>query len=283
MDAGQMFARLILGSVLVVNVVEEMTLYAAQQAAAPNREAKAKRPSREEIAKVGEKIKAAVEAGEITEEQGWARWEAYLESVGADKGKWPTRTKMAAVRQKIAEAIKAGKMTEAEGRAKWEAYMNSIGADQPRRPGEAQMKVLDRWLGTWKADVVMMPSKWVPEGKEQTESKTVEWILDGRFQQMAARGDGHRSLALQRYDAGSKTYQRWTFDTYGNHSYWTGRWDEQAETMTWKFDFGVIKGTMVDAFVEADQCVTTVEVQDAQGSVLLDIEVGQTREKEQAK
>jgi len=36
-------------------------------------------PSREELEAVGKKIKAAIAAGEITEEQGRARWEAYLE------------------------------------------------------------------------------------------------------------------------------------------------------------------------------------------------------------
>jgi len=338
MNVRQVIVRAILGAVLAIGFMGEMTPCAGENA-------EAKKPTREDIEKVGEKLKAAVEAGEMTEEEGWAKWEAYLESVGADKSKWPTRAGIAEVAAKLKAAVEAGEITAEAGRAKMQAYLKSIGAPDARearrggglerewrklheelaaqglgqetwgelfkkkgrgealepkeeeairrimelkkkadpvrtartsapRPGD---KVLDRFRGTWFADVVIRPSAWMPEGRQQSEVKEVKWILNGRFQESTTRGDNHEAREIQR--VGGKTYYKWTFGTgrFG-HGYWTGTWDEEAKTMTWKLDFGAIKGTMVDSFADPDpNYVTTLILEDVEGKVLLDSQTEHTR------
>ena len=137
---------------------------------------------------------------------------------------------------------------------------------------DRERKVLDRWIGTWVSDVIIRPSAWVPDGKQQSEIREVKWILNGRFQQSTIRSDDHESREIQRYDVGGKRYHRWTFGTEGfGHGYWTGSWDEESKAMTWKLDFGVVKGTMVDSFADPDpNYVTTLVLEDAEGKVLLD-------------
>ena len=99
----------------------------------------------------------------------------------------------------------------------------------------------------------------------------VEWVLDGHFQQAAIRGDEREAREIHRYDAQSRVYQKWTFDSNGSAGYWTGAWNEESETMTWSFDVGFIKGTMVDRFVDADKYETTLIMKDGGGKLLLDV------------
>ena len=48
--------------------------------------------------------------------------------------------------------------------------------------------------------------------------------------------------------------------------------------MTWKLDFGALKGTMVDTFADPDpNYMTTLVLTDAEGKVLLDLETEHTR------
>jgi len=47
--------------------------------------------------------------------------------------------------------------------------------------------------------------------------------------------------------------------------------------MTWKLDFGAVKGTMEDSFGAPDACTTTLSLEDAEGKVLLNSITEHTR------
>ena len=71
---------------------------------------------------IGERIKQAVEAGKITEKEGWAKWHAVLREHGHheddeehhdDHG--DHKHKLHEIGERIKLAVKAGKITEKEG------------------------------------------------------------------------------------------------------------------------------------------------------------------------
>jgi len=298
MNTRQMLVRVTLGSVLIIGAMGEMTLCAGEEAPAPDAKAEAKKPTREEIEKVGQKIRAAVEAGEITAEEGRAKMQAYLKSIGAPDARKPKRgRRLEREWRELHEELAAQGM----GRETWgelfkkkergevlepkeeeairrimelKKRANRGRTGRERQPGEL---VLDRFRGTWFSDVVVSPSEWVSEGKQRSEVREVRWILNGRFQESTIRGDKHETREIQR--VGGKTYYKWMFGTerFG-HGYWTGTWDEEAKTMTWKLDFGAVKGTMVDSFADPDpNYMTTLVFEDAEGKVLFESQTEHTR------
>ena len=300
MNARQIFVRVVLGSALILGAVGEMTFCAGQEAAKPRREAEATRPGRAEMEGFGKKIRTAVEAGEMTEAEGRAKWEAYLKSIGADRARRPRRGgRDEAEWRELLEELEAkgiGKEKlrelfrkrergealdpdEAEALEKVIELRKKLGqerGERQRRPGD---RVLDRWLGTWLSEVIINPCAWVPEGKQLSQIREAKWILNGRFQEVTVRSDDHEARETQRSEAGGKRYAKWTFDSNGGHGYWTGTWDEESKTMTWKLDFGVVKGTMVDSFTDEEsyRYVTKLVLRDAEGKALLDTQSEHTR------
>lgn len=84
----------------------------------------------------GAKIKAAVKAGKLTEEEARARWAALKKTAAARKApakKGPARAKKdidyKAAAAKLKAAVKAGKLTEKEARAKWAAIQKAADRD----------------------------------------------------------------------------------------------------------------------------------------------------------
>ena len=205
----------------------------------------------------------------------------------------PNEKKLAAEFNQLYKAAISGKLT----REKIGGWLQKLGInweegkalarkagytleDRQSASQSAEEKVLNRWHGTWFSQVTINPSRWIPEGTEQNEIKEVKWILNGRFQQISNRSDNHETHETQRYDRGQKKYQKWTFDTNGNQSYWLGDWDEKSQTMTWQFEGGELKGTMTDQFLFADRSVTyetKIVIKDGEGTMLLDILAQQTR------
>ena len=119
----------------------------------------------------------------------------------------------------------------------------------------SEMKVLNRWVGSWESNVVVKPSAWIPDGMKRAETKTVDWILDYQFQQATTRSDDEESREINRYDPKGKAYQKWTFNSKGENSYWSGSWNQYTKEMTWKLEFveGFLKGKMVENFLTPDK------------------------------
>lgn len=149
----------------------------------------------------------------------------------------------------------------------------TFGAQSP------ETMVLDRWSGAWHTQVLFKASVWFPLGKRQAETRVVNWILAGQFQEATIRSAEHESRDIQRYDQQNKTYQRWNFDSHGGAGFWVGTWDEKTQTMTWKLDLGTIKGSMTDRFAGADTYETKVILKNPEGAILLDVVAQHTRVK----
>ena len=140
-------------------------------------------------------------------------------------------------------------------------------------PQSANAKILNQWLGAWKSHTLLKPAAWTPTSRELSGTSKSVWILDGRFQETFSRSGKHETREIQRYDANSRQYHKWTFDSDGSASFWIGDWDEESSTMTWKYvDFGVgLEGKIVDRFISDSKYESTVILKDRAGNVLLDI------------
>jgi WD40 repeat protein/serine/threonine protein kinase len=107
--------------------------------------------------------------------------------------------------------------------------------DAPRRPPE--LKVLDQFVGAWKADVIDKPAKFRPRGGKREDRESIAWILKDRF--ILGRGisapEGVKSLWLMTYDPKAKSYPFWFFDTSGVFGgEWSSTWNDATKTLTGK-------------------------------------------------
>ena len=75
-------------------------------------------------ARVAKKVRAAVDAGRVSEEDGKERLESYRKRLFGweDGGERDPRTRYSALAAEIEAAVDAGKMTEADGRKKLAAF-----------------------------------------------------------------------------------------------------------------------------------------------------------------
>ena len=143
-----------------------------------------------------------------------------------------------------------------------------------------EMKVLNRYVGTWKSHIVFQPAAWSPRKEEVTGTTKIEWILKDQFQMITRQSDKYEILEIQRYDEGTKKFHRWNFDANGGTSFWMGSWDDKSRTMTWEYvDFGMgIKGKMVDSFTSEGEYQTMTVMEDNSGRLLfLDTHATYTR------
>ena len=146
-------------------------------------------------------------------------------------------------------------------------------------------KVLDKWCGSWRSHIVVKPAAWSLKAENVSATLKTEWILDGHFQQTFNQSDEHETRQIHRYDAKSKKYHKWDFNSDGGASFWIGDWNEEFLSMTWEYvDFGVgIKGKIVDRFIRDEKYESTFVMKDSVGNVLLDIRSENTRTKKQGK
>ena len=153
----------------------------------------------------------------------------------------------------------------------------------------AEVEVLNRYVGTWKSDVVFKPSQWFPEGKRLVESNDIQWILDGHLQQAESYSDEGPNLAIQRYNKKDKRYERWEIYASGfasgKSSYWVGSWNEESTSMTWKLvDFGSgFTGKIVEQFTGEGKGITSIVMKDVHGNFLLDGQIEHRRTKQPTK
>ena len=119
------------------------------------------------------------------------------------------------------------------------AAVNFFCTGTQRRAAEAadaspEQKVLDRELGKWHQTNTFFKAKWTPKQTQATGTGSGSRILNGRFVELKLKlSDGSRLLILKTYDAQRKCYRRWDFHSNGTAGESIGRWDADAETMTW--------------------------------------------------
>lgn len=153
------------------------------------------------------------------------------------------------------------------------------GADKP-----AELKVLERFVGTWDTETRSRRAEWTPKETRTTGTTKMEWVLGGRFIQSKGHSDpgGLQDIQMMTYDAGRKQYRHWHFDSLGtgSESSASGQWDEGAKTLTWKAELvdGITMTNKVQ-FLDKDTYKWALVAKDKGGKVYLEMEGKLTRRK----
>jgi len=136
----------------------------------------------------------------------------------------------------------------------------------------AEAKVLDRWVGKWKTEVVHLPTDAQPKEVKVTGTITCKPILGGNFIEEAGTNSlGVEHRVLWGYDPEKKVYRSWFFDSKNTSTMHNGKWDEKTSTMRWKGNLG--DGVTSEAehhFLDANTYKWTLVVKDKAGKVLVD-------------
>ena len=145
----------------------------------------------------------------------------------------------------------------------------------------AELKVLDRMIGTWDTVSIQKPAEWTPSGGRSTAKVTREWILNGRLvMDTSIHSDGQESIALIGYDPGQKTYRSWWFNSEGHRNNSRGQWSEASKTLTYRTDLEDGKSMRSSVrFADANKEVWQFQVSDAAGKVYFDMEITAARKK----
>lgn len=151
-------------------------------------------------------------------------------------------------------------------------------ADEPAKQSP-ELQILAQLAGKWNVTVVSKPAAWKLDGGRSSETKSAEWILDGQFLQEATHSDNHEARTLFGYDKNKKVYQAWYFHSDGTTGNWSGTWDSQQKTMTWKSNDQNLDAVTTHRFVSKDQFDITVVIKDKTGKLLMHVEAEHKRVK----
>src|SRR5207247_716009 len=89
-------------------------------------------------------------------------------------------------------------------------------SDEQPPPKPPELKVLERFAGTWNSTSHSKVAEWTPKETKTTGAATSAWILGGRFLQ--AKGTDslpNEFIAQWTYDVHMKAYRMWYFDSLG--------------------------------------------------------------------
>ncbi|MBC8114370.1 MAG: DUF1579 family protein [Candidatus Saccharimonas sp.] len=141
----------------------------------------------------------------------------------------------------------------------------------------AELKVLDRFLGTWRTEYRMPKAEWTPEEKRGSAELVYTRELDGQF--IRERGtDSDKTTTmittmLLTFDADKQNYRGWWFDSLGNTNESTGRWDEASRTLFWtRIEPNDFNNTSQHSFPDSGKFDWKVLVQDKQGVAMFRME-----------
>jgi hypothetical protein len=141
-----------------------------------------------------------------------------------------------------------------------------------------ELKVLDRYIGTWDGQITMT----TPEQKTSTETNTATWEIGGKYVQIktTSKLDDSQAMHLITYDQQKQTYKYYWFNSAGLTFNATGNWDEAKKTFTWD---GQIEGgvtlKMTDHFVDEKTRDMHVTVKDGNGDTVFEVTVKFTKRK----
>jgi hypothetical protein len=145
----------------------------------------------------------------------------------------------------------------------------------------AELRVLERLLGTWKEEATYKKAEWVEKERRETAVYRFELSLKGQF--IVSRGrsnDDEEDLQVMTFDHDKKAYRRWYFDSTGSFRHSTGQWDEKTSTLTWTGPMGEgITAVSVWKHTDKDTLVWSLVAKDKQGKVYLNIEGKSVRQK----
>ena len=131
----------------------------------------------------------------------------------------------------------------------------------------AELKVLDRFLGTWRSEYRLPKAEWTPEEKTGSADLVYTQELGGHvIRERAVHADQTTSTLLLIDDAEQRKYRSWWFNSPGLTTESSGRWDESTKTLSWTtIEPSDFKGTTQQRFSDTGKLDWTVLVQDEQG------------------
>lgn len=151
-------------------------------------------------------------------------------------------------------------------------WLPKLGAADETPEQSPGLKVLAQGAGTWKIAVVYDPGKSSTRIDRFTETRTFEWILDGKFLLETIHSDKYEARTLYGYDEKRKACRKWSFDNKGATSDWSGKWDAEKRSMTWKPTDGAFDAVVTDRFVSDGRRKVTIVMRDKHGKLLLHLE-----------
>jgi hypothetical protein len=151
-------------------------------------------------------------------------------------------------------------------------------------PKPSELKVLDRFLGTWDLELVSKVTEVNPKETKSTSTATFEWILDGRFMRVTGKTltpEKIESLQMMSYNPAGKQFYGWFFDSQGSVNEVAGQWDEDTKTMTWQAPVEE-NVTMTNRlrFTDKNTIVWTMITKDNNNKIYVDVRGKMTRKKE---
>lgn len=153
--------------------------------------------------------------------------------------------------------------------------------EQESKVPPAEMKVLQRVVGTWQDEGVVK----VAEGKNvdtrMTTTKEVTSILGGHFvRQEACDNDGKIVfVSIQTFDPQQQAYRQWLFHWEGFVTESSGQWDETTDTLTLTDEGQGITGVSTIHFLDDETAEWSVVYKDQQGKDYDNIEGKSIRQK----
>jgi hypothetical protein len=157
--------------------------------------------------------------------------------------------------------------------------------EQVPLPKPQELKVLNRFLGTWDTDMVAKQAAWTPKEVKSKGVSTFEWMLDGRFMSSKSKSgepDKIESFQLMTYHPGEKKYFLWFFDSNGAVSEANGTWDADNQTLTWKSEIDEnLSSLNLVRFTDRETIDWTMTVRDKTNKVYLDLRGKMKRRKKE--
>jgi hypothetical protein len=147
----------------------------------------------------------------------------------------------------------------------------------------AELKVLDRMIGTWDVVSIRKPTIWSPNGDRTTGTITREWILNGRFVMgSSVNSDGSEGIALFGFDSGAKAYRNWLFNSLGHQYAAQGQWTEKTQTFSMTATREDGKTTTTSIRIDGgNREIWNTKITDAAGQVYVDMDSTVTPRKAQ--
>ena len=142
-----------------------------------------------------------------------------------------------------------------------------------------EMKVLDGFVGTWKVEQTSKSA----DGRELTAPgfTTPPYVLGVRYLEYVPHtnpGD-QESLGMFTYDAAQGKYRSWFFSSGGQHSEWSGTWDDKTRTLTRTAELpsGHV-ATGISTFVDDDTLDFSIVARRPDGTVVFELTSRLTRQ-----
>jgi hypothetical protein len=172
---------------------------------------------------------------------------------------------------------KKSRQPDEAGRKTLAAWSKTEKSETPLSP---EMRILERWIGTWDTVAVAKPAEWTPKEARTTSTSTRTWVLDKSLvMESTQNSDGKEGLSLFTYDPKQKAYRHWWFGSEGHTTKSTCQWDDVSETLSFRSEDNGLTSRGAMRFIDDDHHDHRLVVTDGDGKLYLDMKWTITRSK----